>query len=42
MAVTPNAAATVICQHLANERDGLDDDLPPDYATRVGEGWFYG
>jgi glucose/arabinose dehydrogenase len=25
-----------------NERDGLGDDLPPDYATRVIEGAFYG
>lgn len=25
-----------------NERDGLGDNLPPDYATRVGEGRFYG
>jgi glucose/arabinose dehydrogenase len=25
-----------------NERDGLGDDLPPDYATRVREGRFYG
>jgi glucose/arabinose dehydrogenase len=25
-----------------NESDGLGDDLPPDYATRVGEGKFYG
>jgi glucose/arabinose dehydrogenase len=25
-----------------NERDGLGDDLPPDYVTRVGEGAFYG
>ena len=25
-----------------NERDGLGDNLPPDYATRVGEGKFYG
>ncbi len=25
-----------------NERDGLGDDLPPDYATRVVEGAFYG
>ncbi len=25
-----------------NERDGLGNDLPPDYATRVGEGKFYG
>jgi len=25
-----------------NERDGLGDDLPPDYATAVREGAFYG
>jgi glucose/arabinose dehydrogenase len=25
-----------------NERDGLGDDLPPDYGTRVAEGAFYG
>jgi len=25
-----------------NERDGLGDDLPPDYVTRVREGAFYG
>jgi glucose/arabinose dehydrogenase len=25
-----------------NERDGLGDDLVPDYLTRVGEGKFYG
>jgi glucose/arabinose dehydrogenase len=25
-----------------NERDGLGDDLPPDYATRVVDGAFYG
>ena len=25
-----------------NERDGLGDDLPPDYITRVKEGGFYG
>jgi glucose/arabinose dehydrogenase len=25
-----------------NERDGLGDDLPPDYATRVTQGAFYG
>ena len=25
-----------------NERDGLGDDLPPDYITRVREGGFYG
>ncbi len=25
-----------------NERDGLGDDLPPDYATRVRDGAFYG
>jgi glucose/arabinose dehydrogenase len=27
---------------VVNERDGLGDDLPPDYATRVHEGAFYG
>ena len=25
-----------------NERDGMGDDLPPDYATRVGDGAFFG
>ena len=25
-----------------NERDGLGDDLPPDYATRVAQGEFFG
>ncbi len=27
---------------VVNERDGLGDNLPPDYATRVVEGAFYG
>ena len=27
---------------VTNERDGLGDDLPPDYATRVRDGAFYG
>jgi glucose/arabinose dehydrogenase len=27
---------------VVNERDGLGDDLPPDYATHVEEGAFYG
>jgi glucose/arabinose dehydrogenase len=27
---------------VTNERDGLGDNLPPDYATRVREGAFYG
>ena len=25
-----------------NERDGLGDNLPPDYVSRVGEGAFFG
>ena len=25
-----------------NERDGLGDNLPPDYLSRIGEGKFYG
>jgi glucose/arabinose dehydrogenase len=27
---------------VANERDNLGDDLPPDFATTVGDGKFYG
>lgn len=27
---------------VVNERDGLGEDLPPDYATRVRDGAFYG
>jgi glucose/arabinose dehydrogenase len=27
---------------VVNERDGLGDDLPPDYVTRVRDGGFYG
>jgi glucose/arabinose dehydrogenase len=27
---------------VVNERDGLGDNLPPDYATRVRDGAFYG
>ncbi len=27
---------------VVNERDGLGDDLPPDYATRVADGAFFG
>lgn len=30
----------VMCN--VNERDGLGDDLPPDYLTRVKQGGFYG
>ena len=33
-------AATLWCA--VNERDGLGDNLPPDYATHVVEGAFYG
>ena len=39
LAVQP-ASGALWCA--TNERDGLGDDLPPDYATRVGEGAFYG
>jgi glucose/arabinose dehydrogenase len=38
MAVAPSG--TLWCS--TNERDGLGDDLPPDYVTRVREGAFYG
>jgi glucose/arabinose dehydrogenase len=36
----PPASGDVYCA--TNERDGLGDDLPPDYVTRVREGGFYG
>jgi glucose/arabinose dehydrogenase len=39
MAVQP-ATGDLWCS--VNERDGLGDDLPPDYVTRVREGGFYG
>ena len=39
MAVQP-ATGALWCA--TNERDGLGDDLPPDYATSVREGGFYG
>ena len=39
MAVQP-ATGELWCS--TNERDGLGDDLPPDYVTRVREGGFYG
>jgi len=39
MAVQP-ATGDLWCS--VNERDGLGDDLPPDYLTRVREGAFYG
>ena len=38
LAVQPDG--TVMCA--VNERDGLGDDLPPDYVTRVQPGSFYG
>ena len=38
LAVQPDG--TVMCA--VNERDGLGDDLPPDYVTRVQPGGFYG
>jgi len=39
MAVAP-ASGTVWCS--TNERDGLGDNVPPDYITRVREGAYYG
>ncbi len=39
LAVAP-PDGTVWCS--TNERDGLGDDTPPDYITRVREGAFYG
>ena len=35
-----SSSGTVWCS--TNERDGLGDNLPPDYITRVREGAFYG
>jgi glucose/arabinose dehydrogenase len=43
LAVQPGngpGSGTVWCS--TNERDGLGDNLPPDYVTRVKEGGFYG
>ena len=39
LAVAPSSG-TVWCS--TNERDGLGDNVPPDYITRVHEGAFYG
>ncbi len=39
LAVQPGSGA-LWC--VVNERDGLGDDLPPDYATALHEGGFYG
>ena len=39
LAVQPGSG-TLWCS--TNERDGLGDNLPPDYVTRVREGAFYG
>ena len=38
----PVAAATGTLWCSTNERDGLGDDVPTDYITRVREGAFYG
>ena len=39
LSVQPDSSA-LWC--VVNERDGLGDDLPPDYATTIGDGKFYG
>ncbi len=39
LAVEPSGGA-LWC--VVNERDGMGDNLPPDYATRVADGAFYG
>ena len=39
MAIDPSSG-TLWCS--TNERDGIGDNLPPDYITRVREGAFYG
>jgi len=39
LAVHPDSG-DIYCS--TNERDGLGDNLPPDYVTRIGEGQFYG
>ena len=39
IAVDPTSHALIA---VVNERDGLGDDLPPDYLTRVKRGAFYG
>ncbi len=39
MAITPSSG-TLWCS--TNERDGLGDNVPPDYITRVRDGAFYG
>ncbi len=39
MAIAP-ADGAVWCS--TNERDGLGDNVPPDYITRVRDGAFYG
>jgi glucose/arabinose dehydrogenase len=38
--LTVDAAGSVWCA--TNERDGLGDDLPPDFVSRIEEGKFYG
>ncbi len=41
-AIAPGADAAGALWCVVNERDGLGDDLPPDYATSVRQGAFYG
>jgi glucose/arabinose dehydrogenase len=42
MAITPGSSGGGELWCSTNERDGLGDDLPPDYITRVRQGAFYG
>jgi len=42
MAISPGSTGRGELWCSTNERDGLGDNVPPDYITRVREGAFYG